>query len=78
MVRKQFHKKYMKCKKLFRQSLESRGKVRKLLMAAFEEELNTFCENHMDLFKNIDDAHNSTGDSAVFGRRYDNFNHRLR
>lgn len=46
MVRKQFHKKYMKCKKLYRQSLESKGKVRKLLMAAFEEELNTFCENH--------------------------------
>lgn len=47
-------------------------------MAAFEEELNSFCENNADLFKNIDDTHNMTGDAAIFGRRYDNFNVKLR
>lgn len=59
VVRKQLHKKYTKAKKLYRQSLESKGKVRKLLYAAFEEEINSFCENNADVFKQIDETHNS-------------------
>ena len=56
VVRKQFHKKYMKSKKLYKQSLESKGKVRRLLNAAFEEEINSFYENNADIFKSIDDV----------------------
>jgi len=57
----------MKSKKLLRQSLGSKGKVRRLLRAAFEEEINSFYENNADVFRNIDDNHNSNvGDP--FGR----------
>ena len=76
VLRKQLHKKYVKAKKLFRQSLESKGKVRKLLRAAFEEELNSFYENNADVFRSIDDTLNSGVEGP--GRRYDNFNLRLR
>jgi murein tripeptide amidase MpaA len=72
------HKKYVKSKKLYRQSLESKGKVRKLLKAAFEEEINSFYENNADVFKTIDDTHNTVGDMALFGRRYDNYNNKLK
>ena len=78
VVRKQFHKKYMKSKKLYKQSLESKGKVRRLLNAAFEEEINSFYENNADIFKSIDDAHNMVGEGAAFGRRYDNFHTKLK
>lgn len=42
VVRKQYQKKYRKAKKLYKQSLESKGKVRKLLKAACDEEINNF------------------------------------
>ena len=58
--------------------MESKGKVRKLLRAAFEEELNSFYEANADIFKAIDDNLNTNGDSGIFGRRYDNFNNRLK
>ena len=45
--------------------------MRKLLRAAFEEEINSFYENNADVFKTIDDTLNTIGDGAVFGRRYD-------
>eukprot|EP00347_Sterkiella_histriomuscorum_P003123 403365502 len=54
VVRKQLHKKYQKCKKLYKQSMESRGKVRKLLKAAFEEEFNSFYEKNSEIFIKID------------------------
>ena len=53
VLRKQMFKKMQKAKKLYRQSLESKGKVRKLLRAAFEEEINSFYENNIDSFKSI-------------------------
>lgn len=40
--------------------------------------MNSFYENNSDLFKNIDDTHNTTGDGAIFGRRYDNFHTKLK
>lgn len=52
--------------------------MRKLLRAAFEEELNSFYEGNADIFKAIDDNHNTNGESGIFGRRYDNFNNRLK
>lgn len=58
--------------------MESKGKVRKLLRAAFEEEINSFYENNADVFKSIDDNHNTTGDGSLFGRRYDNFHTKLK
>jgi len=78
VVRKQYHKKYMKSKKLFKQSVESKGKVRKLLRAAFEEEINSFYEANSDIFRSIDDKNNTSGDGGVFGRRFDNFHNRLK
>ena len=78
MVRKQLHKRYAKAKKLYRQSLESKGKVRKLLRAAFEEECNSFYENNADLFKSIDDTHNTVGNGALYGRRYDQYNTKMK
>jgi hypothetical protein len=78
VMRKQYHKKYVKSKRLYKQSLASKGKVRKLLRAAFEEELGSFYENNADVFGNIDDVHNSTGDGAVFGRRYDSFAQKMK
>jgi DNA anti-recombination protein RmuC len=78
IVRKQLHKRYVKSKRLFKQSMESKGKVRKLLRAAFEEEVNSFYESNADVLKSIDDCHNTNGEGALFGRRYDNFNTRLK
>jgi murein tripeptide amidase MpaA len=49
-----------------------------LLKAAFEEEINSFYENNGDVFKTIDDTHNTVGDGALFGRRYDQFNLKMR
>lgn len=50
-LKKQLKQKYQKCKKLYKQSIESRGKVRKLLQAAFEEEINSFYEFNEDAFE---------------------------
>jgi hypothetical protein len=36
---------------MYKQSMESKGKVRKLLKAAFEEEINSFYERHEESFK---------------------------
>jgi cytosolic carboxypeptidase protein 2/3 len=49
-----------------------------LLKAAFEEEINSFYENNADVFKTIDDTHNTVGDGSLFGRRYDHFGLKMR
>jgi len=54
LLKKQVKQKYQKAKKLYKQSVESRGKVRKLLAAAFEEEINSFYEFNEETFKACD------------------------
>jgi hypothetical protein len=78
VTRKQLQRRYGKAKKLYRQSLESKGKVRKLLRAAFEEECNSFYEGNADVFKTIDDSQNSVGDGSLYGRRYDQFSAKMK
>jgi hypothetical protein len=52
--------------------------VRKLLRADFEEECNSFYENNADLFKSIDDTHNTVGNGALYCRRYDEYNIKMK
>lgn len=54
MLKKQVKQKYQKAKKLYKQSMDSKGKVRKLLKAAFEEEIDSFFERHEESLKTID------------------------
>ena len=50
VVKKQFRQKYQKAKKLARQGEESKGRVKRLLEAAFEEEIKCFFEYNEDHF----------------------------
>ena len=50
IVKKAFRQKYQKAKKLARQGEDSKGRVKRLLEAAFEEEIKCFFEYNEDHF----------------------------
>ena len=57
--------KYQKAKRLYRQSLESKGKVKRLLMAAFEEEINAFYDQNEESFLQTDACFENYNDKLI-------------
>jgi len=62
VLKKQLKQKYQKVRKLIKQCQESKGKVQKLLYAAFQEEIKCFYEYNEEAFLTVDASFKNFGD----------------